>query len=131
MKKWKAVWNQAENDYTSSWMKKEEMYDIFNSIKSDYDEKEEVQKKESGPNWETFLRIVDAISKGETPEWLTLKDNKDDKSAAQIWIRAIKENERRARVEQERIRQEAIIQAALDKLTDEEKKALGLKSLTL
>lgn len=83
--------------------------------------------KKQGVEWEDFLRIVEAVSKGETPDWLILKGDKDSKQAAKVWAEAIEENKRREAAEKARRRREEVRKAALEKLSDEEKKALGLK----
>jgi hypothetical protein len=80
----------------------------------------------NGVGWETFMTIIEAASRGETPDWLILKGGKREEEAARVWNDALKEIESRKAAEQEKIRREQIREAALNKLSAEEKKILGL-----
>lgn len=102
-------------------------YHINNAWKELLEEKLKSSDDGESVDFELFLKIIDAVSRGETPEWLTLRGNRNDKEAAETWIRAIKTLEKRKKAEEERLRREAVKKAALDKLTAEEKKVLGLK----
>lgn len=70
--------------------------------------------------------IIEAYDKGETPEWIALKGDDFAVKTANYWMQRRKKIEEK-RIEHEKaLRKEELRKQALDKLSDEEREALGI-----
>lgn len=112
----------------------QEAKDMLIQIQSDkdwYNSKiEETEDEDEGPSYEELEdyieTILDALDRGETPEWLILKGDPEKKKAAEYWATVRKKIEVKRKIAAEDARREGIRKAALDKLSAEEKEILGI-----
>jgi hypothetical protein len=78
-------------------------------------------------DWEHFMAVVEAADQGQPPEWLVLKGTAVGRRAAKLWCQAREDIKERMEREKQEARTATLRAHALSKLSDEEKRILGIK----